>query len=474
MDLRLSGLATGMDTSAIIDQLMMIERRPVQMMQSRKAGEQNLLERMRMLNTKLAALQTAAKNLVGTSQSLSPLSAKQATSSNTALFTASADTTASTGTYSINVQQLALEQKSGGGGFNAAHAGGVLRITKDSDAASAVDVNIAAGASAEDIALAINNANATMSAAVVGGELVLTGKQTGETYTIADAGGGTLAADLGVDNTYQVAQKARIQIDGMFTVESNSNAFTTALPGVTINAVATGTASLTVTRDNTQALDKVKDFVSKFNDLVGQIQTDTKYDAKTKKGGPLTGDSFVSNLTTQLTRQLTDTFTSASDPNFANYRSVGLEITREGTLKLDEAKFTAALESNPAQVWALFGHEDTTTTTSNGQTVSLVTSDDGIAKRLDGFIDSLIKTNSKFNYATATGARYEGGMLSRLNMAEDRLDQYDDRIEAYERRLELRERTIRTQFLAMEKAVASLRNQGNYLSGQFAQMAGGQ
>ncbi|MFP5501872.1 MAG: flagellar filament capping protein FliD, partial [Candidatus Sericytochromatia bacterium] len=112
-------------------------------------------------------------------------------------------------------------------------------------------------------------------------------------------------------------------------------------------------------------------------------------------------------------------------------------------------------------------------TDSNGANVLLNTSRDGLAKRLDGFVDSLIKSNSKYNYTSTSGARYEGGMLARINGGESNVSRYDDRIEAYERRLELRERTIRNQFLAMEKVVASLRNQGNYLSGQFAQMAGG-
>jgi flagellar hook-associated protein 2 len=43
-------------------------------------------------------------------------------------------------------------------------------------------------------------------------------------------------------------------------------------------------------------------------------------------------------------------------------------------------------------------------------------------------------------------------------------------MDAYEKRLELRERSLRTQFLAMEKAVSLMKNQGNYLSSQLAGM----
>jgi flagellar capping protein FliD len=42
---------------------------------------------------------------------------------------------------------------------------------------------------------------------------------------------------------------------------------------------------------------------------------------------------------------------------------------------------------------------------------------------------------------------------------------------AYNDRLALREQALKNQFAAMEKAIGLLKNQGNYLSGQLANMS---
>lgn len=480
--LRLSGLATGLDTSSIIEQLMGLERRPVRMMQSNQATIQTKIDRFRALNTKLSALKNAAAALAGSSLSGSPIEAKKATSSNTTYFQASADSTANTGTYTVNIQQLAMEQRTGGGTFTSPAADGVLRITKDSDG-TFKDVNLTAGMTIDQVKDAINSAGAGMSASVISGKLVLTGKQSGESFTVDDGDGtGDFAASLGVDSataTYQAAQQAIVEVDG-FAVTSKTNQITTALPGVTITAAAVGTATLTIEQDTTQAVDKIKDLVNKYNDIVNQIKEDTKYNAETKKGGPLIGESWVSQLGLQMNQQLTEGFklydagtdTFTTDATFNSYASVGLAVNRDGTISLDDNKLKAALAADAGKVQALFAQEDGATTTSNGQTVKLNTANDGLAKRLEAFADSLISANSQYNGVTASGGRYEGGLLARIKGSEAQIKGFDERIEAYERRLELRERNLRNQFIAMERTVASLRNQGNYFASQMGSMGG--
>lgn len=478
--IQLSGLATGLDTSSVISQLMAIERRPVQMMAANQNAAQGKLDRLRALNLKLSALQTAAKGLVGTSFNLSPFAAKTATSSNTSVFGASADATASTGSYSIDVQQLAREQRTGGGAFTSPAAAGTLRITADDG--SFKDLNVAAGATINDVKDAINAGNMGMTASVVNNTLILTGGATGRTYTVDDGDGtNDFAASLGIDSagkTYQAAQSAIVKVDNTFTVTSASNQVTNAISGVTLNLATTGTATVTVSRDNSQIASKVRDFIGKYNDVVNQVKEDTKYNAETKQGGKLLGDSFVSNLTVQMNRYLTEDFELDTagvygvDGAVRNYSSVGISVNRDGTLALDETKLNAAIAANPEKVFALFGQEDSATTTdAYGSTVKENTNRDGIANRLSAFIDSMISKTSMYNHTNGNGGRFEGGLLARITSTESLISSFDDRIEAYERRLELRERNIRNQFLAMEKSVASLRNQGNYLSGQLSQMA---
>ncbi|MEB3196417.1 MAG: flagellar cap protein FliD N-terminal domain-containing protein, partial [Candidatus Sericytochromatia bacterium] len=62
-DLRLSGLASGLDTTALIEKLMQVERRPIIMSQSRITKNNLVLESLRGLSTKFIALEEAAKKV---------------------------------------------------------------------------------------------------------------------------------------------------------------------------------------------------------------------------------------------------------------------------------------------------------------------------------------------------------------------------------------------------------------------------
>ena len=483
MDFRLSGLSSGLDTQAVIDQLMSIERRPINLMLVNQKSAQTVLDRYRALNTKLSALQNSAKALQGAGGSfnLSPFAAKSATSSDATKLTATAEGNATPGTYNVRIQQLALEQKTGGGAFTAPAAAANLTIAGGS--AGSKTIAITAGMTADQVASAINGSGAGMNATVVSGRLVLTGKETGEAYTISDDNGGTLVGNLGLNATIQAKQEAQITVDGI-AITSKTNSFANAITGVTLNVAGTSPATdikLTVSQDNTAATDKIKDLVGKFNEIIKQIKEDTKYNAEAKQGGPLIGDSFVNGLQSTLNRMFSEVVDSTA--TYKNASDVGISIQRDGTLAIDEGKLTKALNTDAAAVFNLFNAEDGATHTTGTQTVKEVNfgvwgsanpadKGDGIATRLWGYVDSLVATASEFNEPDPAGVRARGSLLNRIDSQETSLKNFDKRIDAYEQRLELRERSLRTQFLAMEKAIAMMKNQGNYLSGQFASMGG--
>ena len=475
-----SGLATGLDTSSIIQQLMSIERRPVSLMQTKQKVASTSLDRLRLLNTKFLALETAAKAVMGSGTSAtSPFGAKTASSSNNAFFTASATNAATPGSYSIEVNALAKAQKVGGNAFTAPTANGTLTITNTTDPLKTATINVTAGMTVDQVAAAINSDSASgLAASIVGGSLVLLGKSTGATENYAITGSyGTLVNELGIQaaGTDVVGADATAKIAGV-TVTSATNTFTNAVNGVTLTAVSTTavgqTETLTVNGDQTTTVNAVKEMVAKFNDIVNQIRTDTKYDTTTKTGGPLVSDPFVRGVTAQMTKNLTEAFAvTGQNGEILSYSDVGLQIQRDGTLSLDETKFKEKLNSNPAEVLKLFANEDnavdgTDPTIALNQAANAGNLGDGIANRLRAFANAMTSASSTYNFKDASGNRYEGGLLSRINSVQKSIGSYDDRIEAYERRLTQREKTLRAQFTAMEKTVSMLRSQGSYLSGQ--------
>jgi flagellar hook-associated protein 2 len=368
---------------------------------------------------------------------------------------------------------------------------GTIRITKDADG-TFKDIAIASGATVNDVASAINAAGSGMTASVSAGKLTLTGGTAGESFTVGDAGGGNaFAASLGIDSaskTTQTAQQASISIDGGAPITSNSNTFTNPLTGVTINALALGSTTLDVqagtvvtaqdAAEKKATLDGIRDLVSQFNDVLGFMKQQASYNSTTKKGGALLGDPLTADLRGGLTRMFTEVVDDTG--TFRTAFSAGLELQRDGTIKLDEAKLQASLEADPSALKALFTQEDgLAPPDSNGFAVKTNAFGragvvgDGLANRLNGFIDSMISSASAYSGTDSNGIRAQGGLLRRISANEALIDDIDKRIEAYKVRLEKREETLLAKFNAMEKVVAMMRNQGNYLSTQLYGSFGG-
>jgi flagellar hook-associated protein 2 len=117
----ISGLSSGFDWRSMIDELMKIERRPVDLIESRKREYESKLSEWQSVNTKLLSLKTAAEGLkdpgdfdVFTSTMTSDSSTVKASD----LLSVSASSSASKGSYSIVVSTLATAQKLSSKGFS--------------------------------------------------------------------------------------------------------------------------------------------------------------------------------------------------------------------------------------------------------------------------------------------------------------------------------------------------------------------
>jgi flagellar hook-associated protein 2 len=156
-----SGLASGFDWRSMIDQLMEIEHRKVDLVENQKTEYEDKLSEWQSFNTKLLSLKTAASDLkdredfdVYTSDMTSDSSTVDASD----LLSVSTSSSASKGSYSIMVSSLATAQKLSSGSFSgfsdalgASYAGDIL--------INGVAVSISETDSLAGIRDKINNAN---------------------------------------------------------------------------------------------------------------------------------------------------------------------------------------------------------------------------------------------------------------------------------------------------------------------------
>ncbi len=209
------------------------------------------------------------------------------------------------------------------------------------------------------VAAAINGANmgATASAVKVSDGnwlLQLNSRSTGVNGTLAidDAVFGGVG---GLIET-SAAQDARITVGagpGAYSVTSMSNTFSEVMPGVSITALAESASAVTVSvsRNDGATADAVNRLVSAINTTLADINLQTKYDAKTKKASPLTGDAGIRRLTDSVRSAVTSL---VGDATTGLASLVGVDVQRDGSIKFDSAKFTTALTADPAAVERLF------------------------------------------------------------------------------------------------------------------------
>lgn len=186
MGIAISGIASGIDSDAIINQLLSIETSRIIGIQRKIAIQQQRKEAFSTLTGQLESLRNAARRL-GEAGLYSQL---EASSSDTGVLTVSASGDAPLGNYSVEVQQIATRHRIAAQGFVdksgtsiAADAGTFSFQVGDGDA---VEIDIDGSTSLQDLARAINDADAGVRADIVNDgsslnpfRLVLTAENTG-------------------------------------------------------------------------------------------------------------------------------------------------------------------------------------------------------------------------------------------------------------------------------------------------------
>ncbi|HEX8962907.1 MAG TPA: flagellar filament capping protein FliD [Rhodocyclaceae bacterium] len=429
-----AGIGSGIDVNGIITKLMAVEQQPLNNLKTKEASFQAKLTAFGTLKGAFSSVQTAVDALN------SPLLFKNvtATASDPSIMSASANTAATPGVYSMNVLGLAQAETIASSGFadmtsSMTATSGTMTIelgTFTSGGAASgfvansptpVTVTIGAGSSLGAIRDAINNANAGVTARIVdvGGsagsqyKLMISSNQTGAnqsmrilTYDSTGApitnntGLGQLAYDpaqtAGSGNEYTVtmqAQDAHIQINNL-DIYRAANTFSDALTGVTMNLTKLGSTNLTVAKDTSGIQTAIQNFVTAYNTAAQQVRTLSAYNATTQQAAILTGDSGARGLQDALSQMLNiSVFTESS--SIKTLTDLGVTVQRDGTLQFNTGQLSSAIASDPTAVQQLIaggyqgnknglaaGLESIMTSIMDDQNGILTTSTDGINNQI--------------------------------------------------------------------------------------------
>lgn len=392
--------STNLDINGIVSQLMSVERRPLSKLDTQEASHQAKLSAYGSIKGALSSFQAALAGL----NNAATFQALKTSSSDATVLSASATSTAVAGTYSLEVTSLTQAQKLVAAGrasstaaigsgtattitFNfgtisggtltpfdpATNTGGTYSgaaFTGNGSPSKSITID-GTNNSLQGIRDAINAAQMGVTATIVndGGtspyrlSLAATNSGASNSLKISVAGGGDasvtslLAHDpAGTQNLAQtvVAQNASLKVNGV-AVTKSSNTISDVIEGVTLNLSKTTTSpvTLTVSRDTTAASSSISGFVKAYNDIVSTLKTMSGYDAATKQGGILLGDSTVRQLQTQLRNMLNTPVVGASG-TLTRLSDIGVNFQKDGTLAINQTKLNDAINNNFSNIASLF------------------------------------------------------------------------------------------------------------------------
>lgn len=510
--LRLAGLSSGVDVDGLVKASLTNEQKRVDNQQKKITKQEWTQSAYEALNTKIADFQNAFLTL-GASNDMSlasTLASRKVTVSDSSAIKVTASSTVDTEDLTILSFKKAVAASISSKDFDdknmssksikdlLADLGSDLKTTKNADGKDVYKfeitlkektvnengeevinevkntIEIGADKSVSDMMSAVNNTKdfgVKMSYNSFTGKFELAAKNTGANYEVsvgsddlmgAIFNGGTSVKGSDAEITFKAGEDADGNPIGK-THTFSGNQFTVGGYTFSIQKNSTQAVDVSSTVDTDSMVDKIKNYVNAYNDLMKSLHeaaytthdskfepltSDEKktmseseikeYEEKAKKG-LLYGDKDIRNLMSNM-RKL---FTSTISESGLKMRDIGIteaafskDSNPYGKLEIDENKLRNAIEQNASDVASLFASRSE----ENGSTK-------GIAVRMKEFTQSY-QNNYKFKVSDRLSSNLE--QLKKL-------------LETLKERLEDKEDRLYEKYATMETTISTMSSQSAFL-----------
>ncbi|HUK54721.1 MAG TPA: flagellar filament capping protein FliD [Candidatus Binatia bacterium] len=340
-----TGLGTGIDVSSYVQAALAAQSAPLTLAQQQQSQLTTQTTALNTLSSELQSLLAAAQALNDPAGQFNALSV---TSSNTSAVVASATAGAATGNHTVTVNSLATTSSEYSQTFATSSTPtntGTFNISVGGAAAVPITVNSTNNTLA-GIASAINAAGAGVTASVIndasGSRLAIVSNTSGAPGDISISGD---TVGLGFTKSAN-GLNASLVVDGI-PISSASNTVTGVISGVTLNLLSANPnvpVSLSVAPDATQAQSAINSFVTAYNAVVNDLNSQVAVDPSTGQQGPLGSDSSINLVQDQVLSAVA--YAVSGNSGIVNLASIGVNFNDDGTLTVDNGTLSSALASN--------------------------------------------------------------------------------------------------------------------------------
>jgi len=446
---RVGGLVSGLSTDSIVSQLMEIERKPIDLLNTKKDTMTEKLTAWRNFNTRVQAMSVQTERM----STESNFKAGKATSSNVDILTVTAGNDVAEGSYQVTVKQLAQNHQIASQAYSSYDqklGTGTIQITIGSASYKPIEIkegsnNILA------VRDAINSSNAPVSASVINAGTLENPQYKLSIASKVNGKDGELTVDINLSGgttpemtTVQEAKDAKIVLGsgaGAMEITRSSNSIGGVIGGVTLNLVSadeTKPITITTSPDTNTIKTNVNNFISQFNYMVDFFTEQFSYDTTTETAGTLFSETNLYLVKEQMYGMLTEL--APNDGDFNSLADIGIEINSAGKLVVtNESLFNDAIENKTDDLSKLF------------------TGENGIGTKLNDYIDTI---NDPVNGLIQSMDTFYTGEITAI----------EDKIEVKEEYLTRVETRLYSTYTNLETTLAKVQAQGSYLEQQITAM----
>jgi len=373
------GINSNLDTQDIINKMVSLEARSMDLVKAKKIIEEQKLASFQELKNRLQTF----KGVVTTLNTQSRFIVNKSVFSNNSFSDSNkvvditTTSSASSGTYSLIVNNLATESKlitSGYAETTTSNASGTVTIVIGSSASATVTIN-STNNTLDGLRLAVNNLGLDVKASFLNDgdatnpyRLLISGTQTGSSGTVTMSHATTRtpfsvssASAISFETT-QTARDASLLLDGV-SITKSSNTVTDVISGAALKLQSAGSGTISLSTDTEAITTKVSDFVDEFNDLSIFLREQLALDSESEETGVLFGNFAVQNLQ-QILRSSISTKITGISGDYTYLSQIGITTQSDGTLILDTDDLSDALVDDIENVSQLFSSNGSVTNSS--------------------------------------------------------------------------------------------------------------
>jgi flagellar hook-associated protein 2 len=361
-------------------------------------------------NNNLTALATAVSALADPNGALATLAAG---SSDSTIVTASADSTATAGTHEVEVGALATTstlytEPITDGNTSFLPSGATTGLFKLQVGSAVDDIAITQGSNdtLNTLSSYINKLGLGVTANVVtdasGARLALYSQTSGTPGALSITYNATsLTFDTPVGGT-----NASLTVDGV-PFNSTTNTLTGAIPGVTLSLISASPGTqvqISLNPDATAVATAITNFVTAYNTVIGDLNTQFTVDPTTNSEGPLGGDVDLRTLQSSLLND--SAYSITGNGGLVNLTTLGITTNDDGTLTINNSQLQSSFASNPSAFQNFFQNAAST----------------GFANNFNADLNNLTDPNAGLlNLDIADNTTHQNALTDQINNLQDRL-----------------------------------------------------